>query len=346
MFAVVHLDKISGGDFFEVLQSLVSKCVPNGETILKVLSDYSVLFLILGIAVGISQCFFGYRLRKLWTAILMIILCGCGGAFLAAELGLSVAALVGITAGMAVVGGLLGYFLWIAGCFARPFVVVTVTVFAVFAVYDLQTLGLIVGLAAGLIAGIVAAAFYRMGLMVYSAVFGGLLTGECIWSLVGLEIRYPALIIGGILALAGFGVQFFVNRKPEGKAVTKTEQSAEMGEKQPEAEGAAGLFAAAQEGTGGDGELLQRDGAVANGGGVALQPDDTGTFSYGTVPQPNHLTATDGTIRSPEGAAARPDQALTENSGNAVPAGFCPSCGTPYSARAKYCMQCGRKLQL
>lgn len=178
MFAMIHLDKISGGDFFEVLRNLILQCIPNGEMVVKVLLDYAVLFLILGIAVGISQCFFGYKLRELWTAVLMIILCGCVSMVLVAEFEVSTAGLIALTAGMAIAGGLLGYFLWVLGCFLRPFAVVSVVVFAAFAVYGMQTLGLIVGLAAGLIAGIVAVAFYRNGLMVYSAVFGGMLAGN------------------------------------------------------------------------------------------------------------------------------------------------------------------------
>lgn len=338
MFGMIHLDEISGGNFFEVLRNLVIKCVPNGETVVKVLADYSVLFLILGVAVGISQCFFGYQLRRLWTAILMIVACGCGSTALAGEFQISVAGLIGLTAGMAITGGLLGYFLWIAGCFLRPFVIVSAAVFAVFAIYDMQTLGLIVGLAAGLIAGIVAVAFYRIGLIVYSAVFGGLLAGQCIWMLTGVEIWYPGLILGGILALAGIGIQIFTNRKPKEAAAAGTEPGMAISAEQPGAEGAAELFAAGQESTGGDGVLQQADSAAANGSEVISQLGDReGITPDGMFSQP------DGKNGNQSGVFAA--DSAENGSGTAFAAGICPSCGTLYSARAKFCMQCGRKLQ-
>ena len=342
MFGAIHLDEISGGDFFEVLRNLILKCVPNGEAVVTTLTDYSVLFLILGIAAGISQCFFGYKLRKLWTAILMIVGCGFGSVALAEEFQVSVAGLIGLTAGMAIVGGFLGYFLWIAGCFLRPFVIVLAAVFAVFAIYGMQTLGLIVGLAAGLIVGIVAVAFYRVGLIVYSAVFGGLLAGECIWMLTGNKVWYPGLIIGGILALAGFGVQIFMNRKPREAAAVGTEPDVDSNAEQPGAEGVVGLFAAAQEGTGGAGVLLPPDGTAANGNEVILQlGNGEGIAPSGTLD--GIFSQQDVTGGNQNGGFAA-DSA--ENGSSTVSApGICPSCGTPYSARAKFCMQCGRKLQ-
>lgn len=333
MFCAVHLDKIAGGDFFEVLRSLVVNYIPDGGTIVKLLSELSILFLILGVMVGISQCFFGYQLRRLWTAILMIVLCGCSGAALATELKLPVAALVGVTAAMAVVGGLLGYFLWIVGCFFRPFAVVSISVFAAFVINDMQTLGLIIALAAGLIAGIVSAAFYRVCLILYTSVFGGLLTGACIAELTGLDLWYLPLVIGGILALAGLIVQLLVNRRtketertentPEGDGTERKESGEFSGTDEPAVQGV--LEAEAAE------AYVQDDGALELA--AAAEPEnDKGTG----LPEGLKNTASDAETENT--AADRPcDTAGTARD-------VCPACGTPHGAGAKFCMQCGRRL--
>lgn len=366
VFGIVGLENISGSNFFEVLRSLISVCVPDGKAVAKILSDYSVLFLILGIAVGISQCFFGYKLRKIWTAVLMIVFWGLAGAAIATGFSLPVAGLIGITAAMAVIGGLFGYFLWITGCFLRPLVSVSVVVFSLFVVYDLQTLGLIIGLAAGLIVGILAAAFYRIGLQLYTAVFGGLLAGQCIWELTGVALWYPALIIGGILVLAGFGVQMFVNWKPRETASGEDAVNALDAEAAAFPSEAAAETAAAEDAAGADSSRTNGpagglgssgSGDWARQGGADSAPAfggaDTGPISYGAgadsgesgsdgqAPVPYGTgTATQGSVGlSGSSAGNAPDQSPASET-----AGVCPSCGTPYSARAKFCMQCGCRL--
>lgn len=342
VFGMVGLENISGGDFFEVLQSLVSVCVPDGKAAAKILSDYSVLFLILGIAVGISQCFFGYKLRKIWTAVLMIILGGLAGAAIATGFSLPVAALVGITAAMAVIGGLFGYFLWITGCFLRPLASVSVVVFSLFVVYDLQTLGLIIGLAAGLIVGILAAAFYRIGLLLYTAVFGGLLAGQCIWELTGIALWYPALIIGGILVLAGFGVQMFANWKPReatsGKdAVIDPDAAgfqAEIAAETAAAKDTADTDSVWASGSAGASGAAGAEARQGFAGSEDSGLDGKNPLSYGTGAVPDSSVTLSGGV----------DNNTTNQSPAPETAGVCPSCGTPYSARAKFCMQCGCKL--
>lgn len=321
MFGVVNLENISGNDFFEVLRSLVSAYLPDGRKIAGILSDYAVLFLLLGIVVGISQCFFGYKLRKYWTAILMAILCGYGGGLLAAGFGLSGVALVGIAVLAVVIGGLAGYFLWIIGCFLRPLASVSIAVFSGFVIYQLQTLGLIVGLAAGLVMGILVAAFYKIGLRLYTAVFGGLLVGGCVWELTGLSPWYPAFILGGIFALVGFGVQIFSGGKPkEGTAVSGEEVSADqVAGQEDEAMKPQGMGEAA---------------ATAEQDAIITMPEN---LDAGEQAPFAPLDITDENVNGTAFGFAE---------GKNAAAGFCPSCGTPYSARAKFCMQCGRKLQI
>lgn len=353
MFCAVHLDKIAGGDFFEVLRSLVVNYIPDGGTIVKLLSELSILFLILGVMVGISQCFFGYQLRRLWTAILMIVLCGCSGAALATELKLPVAALVGVTAAMAVVGGLLGYFLWIVGCFFRPFAVVSISVFAAFVINDMQTLGLIIALAAGLIAGIVSAAFYRVCLILYTSVFGGLLTGACIAELTGLDLWYLPLVIGGILALAGLIVQLLVNRRtketertentPEGDGTERKQSGEFSGTDEPAVQGVLEAEAARAPET----DTLENTARPEDGAAAEAYVQDDGALELAAAAESENDKGTG----LPEGLKNTASDAETENTAADRPcdtAGtardVCPACGTPHGAGAKFCMQCGRRL--
>ena len=346
MFGLVGLENISGDDFFEVLRSLVSVYLPDGRRIAEIMSDYAVLFLLLGIVVGISQCFFGYKLRKVWTGILMAILCGCGGAVLATEFGLSVAALIGITALATIIGGLAGYFLWIIGCFLRPFAIGSIAVFSGFVIYQLQTLGLIVGLAAGLIAGILVAAFYKIGLRLYTAVFGGLLVGGSVWELTGLSPWYPAFIIGGILALIGFGVQLFIGRKPKEGADSGEEATTDGTIKQ---EGMAVFFAEGRtEGGTMNPQSMEEVAATAEPDAAIAMPEGlaaSGQLPFAPSDGTDGNTNGNGTISSPAGDQNAAAHSTLGNNAD-IAAGICPSCGTPYSARAKFCMQCGCKLQI
>ena len=175
MFGMIGLEGISGSSFLEVLRNLVLEYVPDGERVLKLLSDNAELFLALGIAVGLSQCFFGYAMRKLWTGILSVILCGCFGAAAVVTVFPEPAALSAVTAVAAVLGGVAGYFLWIAGCFLRPFFVVAVAVFILFVISGSNVPGIIAGLSAGLVAGVATVAFYRVCLVFYTALAGGML---------------------------------------------------------------------------------------------------------------------------------------------------------------------------
>ena len=52
MFGMIGLEEISGSSFWEVLRNLVLEYVPDGERVLKLLSDNAELFLALGIAGG------------------------------------------------------------------------------------------------------------------------------------------------------------------------------------------------------------------------------------------------------------------------------------------------------
>ena len=319
MFGMIGLEGISGSSFLEVLRNLVLEYVPDGERVLKLLSDNAELFLALGIAVGLSQCFFGYAMRKLWTGILSVILCGCFGAAAAVAVFPEPAALSAVTAVAAVLGGVTGYFLWIAGCFLRPFFVVAVAVFILFVISGSNVPGIIAGLSAGLVAGVATVAFYRVCLVFYTALAGGMLAGACISGFVGVT-GYPVLLIGGLIAVAGIAVQFVMGRNS--KLAAGAGMSAKEAAKRLKATTQMDMAAqlAATDEQDGDGQE---------------SPCEAGTAD-GTVPSGEDFT--------------RPQEEKTEEAlqakpgGNGEAAGVCPACGTPDSERAKFCMQCGLKL--
>ena len=312
MFGMIGLELISGSSFLEVLRNLVLEYVPDGERVLKLLSDNAELFLALGIAVGLSQCFFGYAMRKLWTGILSVILCGCFGAAAAVAVFPEPAALSAVTAVAAVLGGAAGYFL-------RPFFVVAVAVFILFVISGSNVPGIIAGLSAGLVAGVATVAFYRVCLVFYTALAGGMLAGVCISGFVGVT-GYPVLLIGGLIAVAGIAVQFVMGRNS--KLAAGAGMSAKEAAKRLKATTQMDMAAqlAATDEQDGDGQE---------------SPCEAGTAD-GTVPSGEDFT------RPQE---EKTEEALPAKTGeNGEAAGVCPACGTPYSERAKFCMQCGLKL--
>ncbi|MDE7326873.1 MAG: zinc ribbon domain-containing protein [Lachnospiraceae bacterium] len=321
MFGMISLEEISGSSFLEILKNLVLQYVPDGETILRLLSDYPELFLSLGIAVGISQCFFGYAMRRLWTAILSVVLCGCCGAAFAVGVSLKPEGLAVATAVAAVLGGIVGYSLWIAGCFLRSFFIVGTAVFILFVMDGSNVPGLITGLAAGLVAGIATVAFYRVCLVLYTALFGGLLAGACILGLAKAD-GYPVYIIGGLLAAAGIAVQFIMGRKSKvaAGAGMSAKEAAKRLKATTQMDTAAQLAAADEEG----GETAQEK-----------RPEEGG-YKDGTVVSGNDFA------RPQKEEIVAAQEGSGENADTSAKA--CPSCGAPYSSRAKFCMQCGCKL--
>lgn len=320
MFGVVSLEEISGSSFFEVLQNLILKYIPDGASLLETLDQSMGLFLLVGLVFGIFQCFLGYAARRVWTALLLLALCGYGGALAAEHFLLPMEGFVAVTAVVASIGGLAGYFFPGIGGFLRPLFTIFISAFAIFTANGLRSLGIIVGLSAGLIVGIAVAVFYRVGLMFYTALFGGMLAGICVAEAFSVPGEYATLVIGGMFAAAGFSTQLFASGKLSGEA-EKADSAKEAAKRLKAATqmDTAAQFAAADE------EKNLKD----------LDMSDSGE---GVVPSEGK------TLEDFPKSQEEQEESVQTLSGMDAPEGNCPSCGAIYSARAKYCMQCGHKL--
>lgn len=216
MFEKLHLDELEGESLFEVFHSLFAK-IPGWSTLADNLEKCLTVLLIVGVLAALGQCLFGYRLRKIWTAVDGFVVFGIAGGIIARQAGLTLGAAVGIGIAAAVAGALLGFFLWMVGCFFRVFLFTVIMVFAVCVTLNLPVLGLIIGLAAGLIAVILYLTFYKPFFIVYTSIAGGftaaLLFGELIPALA--EQWYVTLLLGGAISAIGFMEQLIVNRKSE-----------------------------------------------------------------------------------------------------------------------------------
>ncbi len=146
-----------------------------------------------------------------------------------------------------------------------------------------------------------------------------MLAGVCISGFVGVT-GYPVLLIGGLIAVAGIAVQFVMGRNS--KLAAGAGMSAKEAAKRLKATTQMDMAAqlAATDEQDGDGQE---------------SPCEAGTAD-GTVPSGEDFT------RPQE---EKTEEALPAKTGeNGEAAGVCPACGTPYSERAKFCMQCGLKL--
>lgn len=372
--SIDELLRVSGNSPEEVLREILSAILP--ESILDTAADLSILLLILGILAGVAQCFFGFKLIKLWTAIVGALFFGLTGAAISIAAGLPDAAVIGITAGAAVVGGLLGYFLWIVGIFFRVLLLVTTVTFVICVSNDLQTLSLIIALATGLIMAILAVAFVKPIVIIYTSFLGGMMVAKNICSLIKQEQWYLPLIIGGVLAVAGIVVQVMTNRRktlvrepqPDEQAAVQTEQGAgsavqdalssadEVREAQEQFIGKE--KAAAAESTVSK-EIVE--GSLVAGGSEesTMEPTEQNSLSSAggaqekgpaaqSEPAENPVTETAEQNESVENlvteTAAQEAAVAEEPMATEEPKHLCPSCGAEYKAGAKFCMRCGQKL--
>lgn len=336
--SIDELLKVSGNSPEEVLREILSAILP--ESMLDTAADLSILLLILGILAGVAQCFFGFKLKKLWTAIVGALFFGLTGAAISIAAGLPDAAVIGITAGAAVVGGLLGYFLWIAGIFIRVLFVVATVTYVVCMSYDLKTLSLIIAMAAGLIMAILAVAFVKPIVIIYTSFLGGMMVAKNICSLIKQEQWYLPLIIGGVLAVAGIVVQVMTNRRKtvvreqrtDGQDAARVEQNA--GAVVLDAVSSADEVREAQEKK----PVEQSEPAEEPVTETAEQNESAENLVTETAAQNESVENLVMDTAEKEAAVAEEPMATEE------PKHLCPSCGAEYKAGAKFCMRCGQKL--
>ena len=346
--SIDELLRVSGNSPEEVLREILSAILP--ESILDTAADLSILLLILGILAGAAQCFLGFKLKKLWTAIVGALFFGLTGAAISIAAGLSDAAVIGIAAGAAVVGGLLGYFLWIAGIFVRVLFVVATVTYVVCISYDLKTLSLIIALAAGLIMAILAVAFVKPIVIIYTSFLGGIMMAKNICSLIKQEQWYLPLIIGGVLAVLGIVVQVMTNRRktvvrepqPDGQDTVRAEQM--EGSAVQTAKSAGSVVQDAVRAEQSAGSAVQD--ALSSADEVRTAQEKEPVAQSEPAKEPVSMTAEQNeSVENPVTETAVQEAAVAEEPMTIEESKhLCPSCGAEYKAGTKFCMRCGQKL--
>jgi len=156
--------------------------------------------------IALAECFFGFKLFKIWIALCcfpLFGLLGWGIAFGVAEK-VGVATFVGILAGIA--GAFIAYRLFLVGVFLT-------CGFMGYILGYLLTNAHWPGILMGLVFGVLGVLFAKPVIIVSTAIPGGLLAGESLIVAFGGDSAAAALIIGLALAAAGLYVQWVTNRK-------------------------------------------------------------------------------------------------------------------------------------
>lgn len=187
----------------------------NLEALFNTLHDQvGILALGFGAIFSLTQCFFGYKLRKIWII--------CTGFLIGAGIGLIVSAvllptnaytlllviLIALAAGILL--ALAAVRLYHAGMFLYSFFVVLTTVSSLFP-DTLAWAGLILGIAAGIAAGILTLRFLRPFVICTTAIGGGLSGTQQLLSLFHITSLPVILGVGAAVAVLGLVVQFLLN---------------------------------------------------------------------------------------------------------------------------------------
>jgi len=196
-------------EFFATLQG------QDLQTTLSVVGVFTLIF-------GVLQCFFGYKLIKIWCAFVGFLLGCAGGIIIAAMVSASVQTpiyivlLIIFTVGL--LCGLLAHRLYIVGVFIYAFAAAFMVGFALVSlITDSVYVGLIVGLLAGIAMGVVAVLFKRAIIIVATSVYGGVTAGAGFMMIIQNTDPLLGFIIPAVFIIAGLFVQFKTVGKEAGK---------------------------------------------------------------------------------------------------------------------------------
>ena len=171
--------------------------------------------LAVGVLYALANCFFGYKLMRLWISLagfLVGLLLGFVGG-LACHLGAGIALLIGVVLGVLV--ALIANKVYRAGVFLLCFVAVYGMLYTLI---PLKWLGIVLGIAGGILAGILAAKFLRPMVILSTGIGYGMSAAQMLLSLFGVDRMPIVLLVGVVLAVAGVAVQLRTTVDPGGKA--------------------------------------------------------------------------------------------------------------------------------
>lgn len=317
------------------------------DDVKELIQEYIIVAAIIGIVTGLLTCFLGYKLRKIWTALVGLLVFGGIGYAVSAMFVDETGAVIGIAVGAGIVGALLGFFLWRLGCALRALVISGLATFVLcMSKVDLDAdLSLIVALAVGLIIAILVFAYIRPLLIFYTAITGGFSAASSIMTLLPEstqeDLWFLVYVIAGVLAIAGIIVQFVTTKKKiEPDVVEIPVVSGGMDEilpTNPDAE----AFA---ESTAEDQSVFaptfeEKAEEVAKD---VQETADTVVNEVTETVEEKADEAVEAIAAAAEETAQTAEEVVVEVQEAADP--VCPTCGEPHKIGAKFCMKCGNKL--
>ena len=181
----------------------------NSNNISYMLYEYMTVLTLISVIISALQCYFGYKIFKIWCAIF--------GFF--AGFGVGIAAIGTATGSMegAVLGGLVVAVLCAYFAVKLYFIGVFLYVgFLGFVVIFILSNSMAASVIIGIIAGIAGAYFGRLVIIISSAVTGGYGLGTGLCFLIGIDSTAVELILSILFIASGLYVQF-KNEKPRPK---------------------------------------------------------------------------------------------------------------------------------
>lgn len=180
-----------------------------GNRITEIAGDVSQVIIVFGAVFSLLNCFFGYKLVKLWAAVAGFILGFAAGFSICMHFSGSpgISSVVGIAAGLAV--GCAAFFIYRVGVFLFCFFLALFLCTAFIPDWP----GIVVGIVLGILVGILAMKLMREVLIVTSAVSGGMNASSALLPVFGFTAPGAIWIVGIILVAAGIFVQWKTTSK-------------------------------------------------------------------------------------------------------------------------------------
>ena len=187
--------------------------VINSLHLAEKIETYATIFLLFEVIFGALNCFFCYKLLKVWMAVCGFIIGATGGFLIAARFLTERNIVFGITAAAGIVGSVLAYQIYLVGVFFLGWMMSVAAVIAFvrsLPIGDKEKLVVIAaGVLLGLIVGVLIVKFARPSIILVTGISGGISTATAAFSL--LKLEQPVLVVTGagiFLAIVGILVQF------------------------------------------------------------------------------------------------------------------------------------------
>lgn len=174
------------------------------QTMGALFTGTSQVLLAFGVVLSLLQCFFGYKLVKIWAAVTGFLV-GWFIVFLVAFHFLEnpgIAALIGVVGGVLL--AMVAFFLYRMGIFVFCFFQGASLCLGLIPDWP----GVVVGIIVGLAVAILAMKFMREVMIVSSALSGGFNAGNGLLTLFSVTAGWPVWVLGILLTAAGIFVQW------------------------------------------------------------------------------------------------------------------------------------------